>query len=84
MPTGKPGNAMSVAERSRRHRTRERERELQVALAVARLVMRRDPGDARMSLAEWLERIVERGEIPEDYADEIRDAAERLSRRRLR
>jgi hypothetical protein len=57
---------------------------LQVALAVARLVAGRDPGDARRSLSEWLERVVERDDIPEEYADEIRNAAERMTRRRPR
>lgn len=74
---------MSVAERSRRHRTRERERELQAALAVARLVAGRSGGDAMRSLAEWMERIGGRDDVPEDYADEIKEAAGRLKRRRF-
>jgi len=73
---------MSVAERSRRHRSRERLKDVQIALAVARLVSGRSPGDAARSLAEWLERIGGRDDVPEDYADEIRQAVESLSRRR--
>jgi len=73
---------MSVAERSRRHRSKERMKEVQVALAVARLVSGRPPGDAGRSLAEWLERIGGRADVPEDYADEIRQAVESLTRRR--
>jgi len=73
---------MSVAERSRRHRSRERLKDVQIALAVARLVSGRSPGDAARPLAEWLERIGGRDDVPEDYADEIRLAVESLSRRR--
>lgn len=82
MPTGTPGNAMSVAERTRRHRARARRAEIQAALAAARLVSGRDPGDAARSLSRWLERIASRDGVEEEEADEIRAAAAALMRRR--
>lgn len=81
MPRGIKGNAVSVADRTRKHRKASRNVEMLAAVAAARLIAGQNVGDAGRSLSKWLHKIAARKDIPDDYRDQIMEAAERLIRR---
>lgn len=71
-------------ERVARHRVRRREMELQAAVAAARLALGLEAGDQALSLSRFMLEVSRRGDVPEDYASLLVEAAGKLSSRRRR
>jgi hypothetical protein len=67
-----------VADRTKKHRKNARVIDMMAALAAARLVGGRGAGDAGRSLSQWMRKIAARSDVPEDYRDEIEEAAKKL------
>lgn len=72
----------SGSERVARHRVRERERTIQAALAISRIVLGRDPGDASRALADFLLKQSKLTNLPDEYQEIMSSASDQLRRRR--
>jgi len=76
--------AKSTRDRVQKHRQLQKERDLQVAIAAARIALGQDPGDGRMALGTFIRKIADRKDVPEEYANLLEEASEKLLRKRHR
>jgi hypothetical protein len=71
----------SGAVRAKLHRERRKDKEVQLAVGVAKIVLGQGAGEQRNAVRDFLLKVVDAGELPDDYMRALERAVERLKSR---